>query len=112
MTSLTQTPRGLEIKLVIPVGEAREEFQADDNWNARFEKLIESHLGNGWAWLEPREVAALTDSPILAFDTQRDDEGELTDSGDVYWYPDYQIVDPIEVLFRDGLVVFPRAEKA
>jgi len=60
--------------------------------------MLEDHLLSGWEMIRPEEIAALTDAPILADDVERDDRGRLTAVGRVYWYPEYQLLDPIEEL--------------
>ncbi len=71
---------------------------------------IECELGNGWDWLRPEEIGALTEAPILSDDVERDDNGDLTYVGRVYWYPQYEVSDPLEKLLRDGSVIFTGAD--
>lgn len=59
--------------------------------------------------IQPEDVGALTDSPIFADDVDLDDQGELRAVGDVWWYPDYQIFNPAEVLVEKGQVIFTPA---
>jgi hypothetical protein len=64
--------------------------------------LLEDHLGNGWEWLAPEEIGALTSAMILTWDAERDDEGKLKRAGPVYWDPDYQVRSTVEELAKSG----------
>jgi len=87
--------------------ETIEEMRSAQGIAAALETLLEDHLGNGWEMVAPEEIGALTSSPILSDEVHRDQEGELADVGQVYWYPEYQVRDEIEEL-RKGLVVVLR----
>src|SRR5438094_504103 len=58
--------------------------------------LLEEHLGNGWEWIRPEELGALTSAPILSDECSRDEQGLLDQVGAVYWFPRYQIESPVE----------------
>ena len=107
---LRKTDEGdLEIALT---RNGQEEFEAIEAMrsacgiNAAREILLEDHLGNGWEMVAPEEIGALTSSPILSDEVERDEEGEITDVGRVYWYPQYQVCDEIEVIRAKLVVVF------
>ncbi len=59
----------------------------------------------------PEWIGALTDSPI--FSDELDYDGGDTDTvshvGRVWWFPDYQILDPMQILLDTGEVIFTRA---
>ena len=78
--------------------------------DSTLQDLLEDHLGNGWEWVQPEELGALTSAPILSEDCRRDDEGWLIEVGAVYWFPNYQILSPVAELLRVGHVSFDRAE--
>ena len=69
--------------------------------------LLDYQLCNGWDWIRPEEIGALTDAPILGQVT-RNDDGDFLD-GDVYWFPDYMVTDPVEHLLTHGYVIFQKA---
>lgn len=48
----------------------------------------------------------LTTAPIIAFDVEMDDEGEIVESGNFYWFPNYQIESELETLLSEGTVLF------
>jgi hypothetical protein len=72
--------------------------------------LFESQLVNGWQWIEPHEIAALTSAPILTDSAERDESGILIAVERVYWFAEYQVVDEIAELHEKGFVVFTGAE--
>jgi len=52
----------------------------------------------------------LTDAPILSDDIEYDDEGEVVRVGTVYWFPQYDVVDPVAQLLTSGYVEFERVQ--
>lgn len=60
--------------------------------------------GNGWEFLDPAEVGALTDGEILTDDAERDDAGRLIRCGRVYWHDRYQ-TDDAAAMLREGRTV-------
>jgi hypothetical protein len=61
-----------------------------------FEDLVEWQLCNGWEKLRPEDIGALTDAPIFS------ESGE----DKVYWFPNYQIESPVQILLEKGEVTF------
>ena len=86
--------------------ETIEEMRIAHGIDAALETLLEDHLGNGWEIMPPEDIGALTSAPILSDKVERDDEGEITGVGQVYWYPEYQVCDEIEELRKKQVVVF------
>jgi hypothetical protein len=74
--------------------------------NAALYALLEDHLCNGWEMVPPEDIGALTAAPILSDEITRDDQGQVTEAGRVYWYPDYAVRDEIEELRAHLLLVF------
>ena len=95
---------------ILPNGDL--EFTADGDVDARdaYELLDESGLmGNGWDVVMP--AGALTSAPIIADDAiDATTHMEPTPGARVWWFPDYQVEDPIETLRTTGRVVFARVE--
>jgi hypothetical protein len=60
--------------------------------------------------LRPEDIGALTEAPILTEDLETDHEGNVRHVGVVYWYPQYQVFDPVAQLLQNGCVDFERAE--
>lgn len=60
--------------------------------------------------VRPEEVGALTDSPIFAYGCERADDFDLLSAEHLWWFPNYQIEDPGEILIRTGQVLF-RADR-
>ena len=68
---------------------------------AEFNDLIESQIANGWEYVQPEEVGALTDATIITDDCVRDDDGNLVECGRVYSNINYyQVEDDVERLLR------------
>jgi hypothetical protein len=78
--------------------------------NDALSELLDYELCNGWDMIYPEEIGALTDAPILSDDAQYNDDGELIWCDNVYWYPDYQVLSPVEELFKYDQVVFQKGE--
>ncbi len=68
--------------------------------------LFEWQTCNGWEWIAPEEIGALTDAPILSDDAARDDEGRLTNIGRVFWFPNCQVESAVQTLRERGTVTF------
>jgi len=69
--------------------------------NSEMELLSENDYG---------KIGALTSAPIIAFNVQRDDNGELENVGRVFWFESYQIASELEELLTVGFVDFDKAE--
>ncbi len=96
-TDLREGPSALYITLTL---EGREEQPKT------LEDALEYHLCNGWSMIQPEEIGALTDAPIIGIDVQRDDQGKLIHVGRAFWFPNYMVEDPLKTLLKKGTVVF------
>ena len=66
-----------------------------------------NYIGNGWEELQPEDIGALTEAPIIAEDVSRnEDTNEIENIGSIWWFPDYMIKDWIEILYNNGKVEF------
>jgi hypothetical protein len=74
--------------------------------NAALVALLEDHLALDWEMVPPEDIGALTSAPILSDEVERDDQGQVTRVGRVYWHPDYQVRDEIEELREHHFLVF------
>jgi hypothetical protein len=98
-------PNGdLEISFANP--KDAESLDADEDWAETFEDLV---ANNDFDWVSPEEIGALTDAPMFG-EIDRNDQGDLTKVHAVYWFPDYMVKNPVEILKQDGKVVFKKAE--
>lgn len=83
---------------------------ADDS---RFLVDILEHTGwegNGRLYsVQPEDVGALTEAPILADNKQIADDGTVTVPGNVWWFPDYMVTSFAKKLMTDGSVTFTAA---
>ena len=79
----------------------REEF-LDMPTDKALAELMEDHLGSGWMLVDPEDVGALTNAPMLTDDWGYDEDGNL-EIGQIYWFPDYAVRNEIkEILSRKG----------
>jgi hypothetical protein len=85
---------------------ASKEMDAD----SRLAETIEWQLSNGWSLLRPEDIGALTEAPILSEEVDYDDQGNIDQVGTVYWYPQYDVFDPVGQLLTNGFVEFVRGE--
>lgn len=92
---------------------ASTDIQWDTVPNTLLYDLLEDHLGNGWDLLSDEDlgdIGALTSAPVLTSDVLRnDDDGHITEIGDVYWFPNYAVTDEVGELYKTGEVVFDKA---
>lgn len=73
-------------------------------------EALEHQLSNGWEVVRPEECGALTDGLIITRDCERNDHGELTRLGRVYWDCDYQVTNALERVIEKGLCRFAACE--
>lgn len=71
--------------------------------------VIES-LHDNFYFVLPEQIGALTSAPIFTDDLDIDDDGKVAYVGDVFWYPNYMLIDPWEELKNKGYVVFEPEE--
>ena len=83
---------------------ASQEVDAD----SKLSETIEWQLCNGWSLVRPEEIGALTDAPILSEEIEHDDQGNVLKVGMVYWYPQCEVLDPVEQLLENGYIEFVR----
>lgn len=110
-TEFEQLPNGTLRITLLP--EAREDVQdiasnQSLDADARLAEVIEWQLANGWSWVNPADVGALTEAPILSEDVETDDDGTICHIGTAYWYRQYERYDPVEQLLEEGHVDFER----
>lgn len=76
-----------------------------DNDEAIFSDLIEYQLGNGYHWVQLKDIAALTDSLIIS-DMLIDEETteEEINATNVWWYPDYMVRSYLDGIENEGVI--------
>lgn len=87
-----------------------EQIRDAEGINAALLALLEHHLANGWEMVPPKDLGALTSAPILSDEIERDEDGQITAAGRVYWYPDYAVRDEIQELREKISIVFQGVE--
>ena len=83
-------------------------FDKGKNYYAAVAEVFEYPICNGLSWVEPEDVGALTNSVIFS-DASLQDDGTYPDDAQFFWYPAYQIEDPVETLMNTGKVIFEKA---
>lgn len=78
--------------------------------DSKLAQVIEWQLGNGWSFVRPEDIAALTEAPILTEEIETDDQGTVLRVGTVYWYPQYDVSDPVAKLLENGYIDFERGK--
>jgi hypothetical protein len=97
---ISLTPHGMD---AIEAAQSENQNIDSDDFMREF---FEWETCNGWEWIAPEEIGALTNSPILSDCVDRDDQGLLARVGVVYWFPNYQIESAIQTLSVTGKVIF------
>ncbi len=93
----------LEISLE-PFDDKEEIAAFDIHWENIFDSL--GLIGNGWGCFDPIEVGALTEAPMVTDDFSVLDNGDKVILGNVWWFPNYCVENPVETLVEKGRVVF------
>lgn len=81
-----------------------EEYQEDEKEGILDIEMLEPAICNGWEFITNLEIGAMVGDEmiIIATDTQRDEDGELLDSGDCYFDGNYAYSFLWERILRDG----------
>lgn len=105
MVTLTKTDDG-NLRIALAPGVTREDFDP----NASISDVLASYLENGWEWVAPEDIGALTSGDIITDDIERDDQGNVLRVGRVYWDESYQVRDSVEELLDRGYVIWRGVE--
>jgi len=106
-----QANENLRITLLEEGRESVEEIAAQEiTADSKLAQVIEWQLGNGWSFVRPEDIAALTEAPILTEEIEEDNQGNVLKVGTVYWYPQYDVSDPVAKLLENGYVDFERGK--
>lgn len=107
-TEFEKQPNGnLRIVLLEEERESVEEIVAQEiTADSKLAQAIEWQLGNGWSFVRPEDIGALTEAPILTEEIEEDNQGNVLKVGTVYWYPQYDVSDPVAKLLENGYVDF------
>lgn len=105
-----------KVLIITADDEGREELaEASAQSYQQAESLIAEAFHEAYEFVDPSDIpGALTDAPILvdSDDVFRPDNGEVVMpiNAKVFWFPNYAVTDPWEVLARTGTVEFAQAE--
>jgi hypothetical protein len=112
---IVKSEEGIMLKLTPAGQEELAEYRIPEGWSHSPDSLLadmlEDHLANGWEFIQPEEIGALTAAPILSDSAERDDQGNLVKVDQVYWFPDYAVRSELEELYEKGEVFFPAAKE-
>ena len=108
----TQLNGNLHITLLPEAREDVQEIASSQELTAdnKLAEVIEWHLGEGWSFISPEDIGALTDAPILSDDIDYDEYGKVRHVGAVYWYSEYEVKDPVAQLLENGFVDFAQVK--
>jgi len=81
-------------------------ISSDASFNEKWAKLCEYNFCNGAKFVDGSEVGALTEAPIISTDFEYIDEYIYHD---LFWFPNYCIVDELEELRYEGYIYFESA---
>lgn len=111
-TEFETLPNGnLRIRLLEEERGSAEEIAAQQiAADSKLAQVIEWQLGNGWSFVRPEDIGALTEAPILTEEIDTDDQGTVLKVGTVYWYPQYDVSDPVAKLLENGYVDFQQGK--
>lgn len=59
---------------------------------------------NGLTWVDPHEIAGLTEAPILS------DGDPLAPNSKIWWYPNYMVRSPLKDIRDYGECIFTKAD--
>ena len=71
---------------------------------------LSDHLQSGWERVEPCEISALTDAPIVSNNIRRDDSDKIIGGTYVYAYMSYQVRSCVRDLLDYGFASWEYAE--
>jgi hypothetical protein len=97
--------------IITATDEGREFAQAgiDSNWVF---DMFEDWIENGWIFIRPDDIGALTDGEIISPDAYYEDDGtvNLPPGARIYVFFDYQVVDPRQNWSEGKGVIFDVSE--
>ncbi len=86
--------------------EIKEAFDSFMHYESLAATVLEYPLCNGLFWVEAHEISALTSSLIFSDSCKNEDDDTYPEDANFYWYSNYAIEDPIQILKNTGRVVF------
>jgi hypothetical protein len=76
------------------------------NTMAALGEMLETYLCNGWDWINPEDIYALTDAPIIGHDVVINDDGSLVSFRAAWYHHRYQTENAVEMLISGETVVW------
>ncbi len=101
----------LKISLTPEGKELIEEMRADSTkgWLDIITELFEYEMCNGYSYVQPEHIGALTSSLIIG-DGFIDEDTSIEDinTTNTWWFPDYQVLNEIDELYEKGYIIFQK----
>lgn len=81
---------------------------SDGGYHKAESHVIDQIVGNGLSFVSPEQIGALTNAPIFGEGVYLDDAGQacLEPNARIWWYPQYETIDPWAQLKNTGAVEF------
>ena len=96
MITLTITQQG---NLLIEPDDLEALQEATDLYDA-----FDHATSNGWQWIEPEDIGALTCGEIISDEVEYDDNGTMISVGRVFWNSEYAVQSTLELLQKGEAV--------
>lgn len=77
--------------------------------DSAFRDMLESCIANGWDFIRPEEIGALTGALLISDNAERDEDGKLISCKDVYYFNYYALTLEIEELAEHGYIDFVKS---
>ena len=106
---VTKLPNG-NLKMQFDTDLDIEDLKSDIEQKGAFEiegYILENMMGNGWTYVLPEEVSALTDATIITDDFEYvGEEDDTKKYGKVYWDADYAVKSFVETMLNYGEAIW------
>jgi len=79
-------------------------------WSEMISDLFDHEISNGYSYVQPEDIGALTSSLIISNGIIDDETTqEDLDSIDLWWFPQYEVRDEVKDLEDNGFIIFSKA---
>src|SRR4051794_18485782 len=73
-----------------------------------FLELLDDQLVESWYSIEPEEIRTQSKSLLLTDSIQHDKEGNITQTGNIYWFPNCEVSGYTQPLLTARQIIFQR----
>jgi hypothetical protein len=108
--TITELPSGnINIKLNKAGREEIKTLESREGWMIEhivLELIEDSRCNYGFDIVQPEKIGALTDSMIIGYEVDYDDDGNFDRASGIWWYPEYQVSSELAALkSRQGITL-------